>query len=95
MLGPQAGSVWCVAYAADGKALASGSVDDQSGGPLRGETHVWDAATGQDRGTLLGDVSGVAAVAFTPDGSGLVTAGYGQTVNLWDVTKMVGQKQGK
>jgi WD40 repeat protein len=97
VLGPQAGSVWCVAFAPDGRAVASGTADDQSepGGPPRGETYLWDAATGRELGSLLGDVSGVAAVTFTPDGKGLVTAGYSEAINLWDVSKMVEQQGGK
>jgi WD40 repeat protein len=92
-LGPQAGSVMCVAFAPDGKAVASGSVDDgEGGGTLRGETHVWDAATGQDRGTLLGDVSGVLGVAFTPDGKELVTAHRDEVLRWWDVSRLAGQK---
>ncbi|HRO30627.1 MULTISPECIES: TIR domain-containing protein [Micrococcaceae] len=66
-----------VAYAPDGRLVASG--DD--GGAVR----LWDAGTGQPAGEpLLGHAGVVRAVAFSPDGRRLASAGDDGTVRLWD-----------
>jgi RNA polymerase sigma factor (sigma-70 family) len=74
-----------VAFSPDGKLLASGDPFNRVG--------VWDVATGEKRWGAEGDPSYVpafhvysplSAVAFTPDGKGLVTGSDDCTVRLWD-----------
>jgi len=66
-----------VAYNAGGSVLASGGANG---------AYLWDAATGRILFVLRGHTSAVNAVAFTPDGTGLVTAGADKTLKLWQVT---------
>ncbi len=42
-----------------------------------------DVATGRQRGPLVGNRSGLTAVAISPDGTGLFAAGYDETVRVW------------
>jgi len=49
------------------------------------EAHVIDAATGEKVGQVAGHKQYCRSVAFTPDGSRLVTGGYDSTVKIWNV----------
>jgi WD40 repeat protein len=68
--------VCAVAFAPDGKLLATGSYDRTA--------KLWDVAAGQERRTLHGHAGIVLAVAFSPDGKTLATGGLDNTVHLWD-----------
>jgi WD40 repeat protein len=70
------GYVHAVAFAPDGKTLATGSSD--------GVVKLWDVATGKERRTLRGHRGNICSVAFAPDGRTLATGSYDQTVRLWD-----------
>jgi WD40 repeat protein len=72
-------TVQSVAFAPDGRRLASGSKDKTIG--------IWDAATGHLVHTLTGHTrgSGVGDVAFSPDGRSLFSAGSSEgQFKLWD-----------
>ena len=70
-----AGSVWAVAYALDGKTIAPGCDD--------GTVKLWDPTTGRERCTLVGHTAKVGTLAFSRDGSVLATGDAGGTIRLW------------
>jgi WD40 repeat protein len=84
-----AAMVSCLAFTADGKTLAAGY--SENAGFIRGsgtsnEVKLWDVATHQERATLRGYTAGIACLAFTADGTTLVSGGEDGTLHLWDVT---------
>jgi WD40 repeat protein len=71
-----AGSVLTVAYAPDGKILASG-------GDAQDDVILWDASTGQPLRQL--PVYRPRHVLFSPDGRALLTNGFSNFMQIWDV----------
>jgi RNA polymerase sigma factor (sigma-70 family) len=84
------GTVRAVAFAPDGKSIASGA----EGNLIR----LWDAATGKELRRFEGHggtavnlgrevitQNGVYGLVFTPDGKTLVSRGADQTVRVWEV----------
>jgi WD40 repeat protein/tRNA A-37 threonylcarbamoyl transferase component Bud32 len=71
------GPVMSMAFAPDGRLLATGS-DDTS---LR----LWDAATGKQQAVLPGHSSAVVGVAFAHSGEFLVSGDSDGTLRLWNV----------
>jgi WD40 repeat protein len=71
-----AGVVRCIAFALDGKLLATGG-DDQT-------VRLWDANTGQQRALFTGNRGPVLAVAFAPDGKKVAWGCSDHTVRIWD-----------
>jgi WD40 repeat protein/transcriptional regulator with XRE-family HTH domain len=65
-----------IAFSPDGKLLATGGPD--------GTVILWDAATGEQRLSLIGHHRATYSVAFTPEGSRLASASADGTVKLWD-----------
>jgi eukaryotic-like serine/threonine-protein kinase len=49
-----------------------------------GHTHLWDAATGKEVGSLS-QLGGILHATFSPDGKRLILAGSDQQAHLWDV----------
>jgi WD40 repeat protein/predicted Ser/Thr protein kinase len=77
--------VYPVAYSPDGRWIASGGWDKK--------IRLWDAATGEECATLP-HPGIVAALAFTPDGTRLVSGGdLGGELLVWDAS--TGQIQGR
>jgi WD40 repeat protein len=83
LLGKHQFLVRCLAFAPDGKSLATagGFVD------MPGEIKLWDLATLTERTTLRGDANGVYHVAFAPDGRTLATVSLDGIRRQWDVAR--------
>jgi WD domain, G-beta repeat len=71
------GQVLAVAYAPDGRTLASAGRD--------GSIRLWDVVAGTERRRLTGHQGRVHLLAFSPDGKVLASAGQDETTRLWDV----------
>lgn len=78
-----------------GGPILSGS--GEGGGNSRGKIHLWHAATGKEVRTLEApDNHEVYALAFSPAGKTLASAGFSETIKLWDVAtgRLVWQAKG-
>jgi WD40 repeat protein len=69
------------AISPDGHLIASGAGYD-------GVIRIWNANTGAQLRTLEGHFGRVDALAFTPDGSRLISGAGDTTVLVWDATKL-------
>lgn len=70
--------IWRIAWAPDGRTLASPSED--------GTIRLWDAETGKCLRTFKGHNQPVECVAFDPNGRVLASGSEDNTINLWDLT---------
>jgi len=66
-----------LAFSANGRWLAAGSVDNT--------VKVWDVMTGDVIHTLKGHTKPILNVTFSPDGRHLITAGWDRVVKIWDL----------
>ena len=74
------GEVFAVAFAPDGRLLASGSSDQT--------IRLWDPITGAERKLLRGHTGAVRALAFAVQHSQLLASGSADgTVRIWDVAQ--------
>lgn len=77
------GRVNAVAFSRDGKLLVSGAGEPA----LSGEAIVWNVATGEPLRTYRGHKDALYAVAISPNGATIATAGYDQAIKLWSLDK--------
>ena len=80
------GPVWSLAFAADGKTLATAGDD--------GTARLWELATGKERARLTPHRGSVFAVAFAPDSNTLATGGTDGRALLWNLSKLRRQTAG-
>jgi WD40 repeat protein/serine/threonine protein kinase len=73
--GGHAGFILCLAFAADGRTLVSGSDD--------GTVRLWDPKTGDLRSTFTGHRDLVTSLAISPDGAAIASCSLDQTVRVW------------
>jgi RNA polymerase sigma factor (sigma-70 family) len=82
------GSVKSLAFSPDGGLLATASGSDLYDGWVRDVpghgAAVWDVATRSRLARLVGHTGGVNAIAFSPDGKLLATAGNDRAVRFWN-----------
>jgi WD40 repeat protein len=69
--------VMALAFAPDGKEIATA-------GRTPPVVRLWDASSGRELATLAGHANLVISLAYTPDGTRLVSGSWDRTVRVWD-----------
>ena len=57
-----------------------------AGALVSGDVLIWNVRIGQLVKKLMGDCESVTSIAFTTDGTGLVSGGFDRTVKFWDMS---------
>jgi dipeptidyl aminopeptidase/acylaminoacyl peptidase len=73
--------VTAIAFAPDGRTLASAGLDRT--------IRLWDLSSGRVLHVVNGHPAKIGALAFAPDGQCLVSAGYDRTVRFWRIVPRV------
>ncbi|KIK33463.1 hypothetical protein CY34DRAFT_99550 [Suillus luteus UH-Slu-Lm8-n1] len=83
--------VWAVAYLPDMTLIATGGMDGPSMSTIDGKKEysikIWDAKTGMLVATLNGHKHPVCCLAWTADGTALISGSYDSSIRKWDTTK--------
>jgi eukaryotic-like serine/threonine-protein kinase len=69
--------LWRATYSPNGEQIASVGEDNA--------IHLWDAATGQHSKALTGHTDLIKNIAYTPDGSRIVSSSADATARLWSI----------
>src|SRR5262249_20258790 len=77
------GTVQCLAFAPDGRTLASGSGNWSVQGEGDNTVRLWDVASRQEIRRPEGHQCALTTVGFTPDGKILVSASLDSSIRLW------------
>jgi Tol biopolymer transport system component len=80
---PDAVGGYRFSFAPDGKLLAS--ADQPAAGDWRSAIHLWDVATGREVRQFRAHLGRITAIAFSPDGTMLLSAGGDYSARLWEV----------
>ena len=78
VVGSHQGAVWAVAWNRDGTRLASASPTDWN-------IKIWDVAAGKQLQSMRGHLNSPRAVAWSPDGSQVVSSASDGTLKVWAV----------
>lgn len=81
-------NIYQIAYSPDNMTLATSSFRYDENAVLFSSIQLWDAATGDLRGTLADNSTQFLSFAYSPDGSRLVTGTAGGQVVLWDTANL-------
>ncbi len=76
-------SVFSVAFSPNGKHVAAASGPKKTGALWNEAIKLWDAETGQETLNLEGH-QGIFSMAFSPDGTRIVSGGTEKTLTIWD-----------
>jgi WD40 repeat protein len=78
-------NITAVAISPDGKTLLTAYGDPKIASSRNGEAQLWDAATGERKGDPWPHQGLVAAAAFSPDGTKVLTGSLDGAARIWDV----------
>lgn len=75
-MGGSSTDVFALAFAPDGKTLASAGAEDA--------IRFWNVQTGEQSGQINSGAENIYSVAFSPDGKTLAAGDSGNTIHIWD-----------